>query len=50
MPSVQLRWLLSPHLRAPAQGARPYANICERCPIRANASHLGVLATERVDA
>ncbi|MDA8355644.1 MAG: tyrosine-type recombinase/integrase [Actinomycetota bacterium] len=38
-------------LRAPAQGACPYANICEHCPsFRADASSLPVLAAQRVDA
>ena len=38
-------------LRAPAQGACPYANICEHCPsFRAGAADLPVLAAQRVDA
>lgn len=38
-------------LRAPAQGACPYANICEHCPsYRADASSLPILAAQRVDA
>jgi hypothetical protein len=38
-------------LRAPAQGACPYANICEHCPsFRADAADLPVLATQRIDA
>jgi integrase len=38
-------------LRAPAQGACPYANICEHCPsFRAGASDLPVLAAQRIDA
>lgn len=38
-------------LRAPAQGACPYANICEHCPsFRTEASYLPVLAAQRVDA
>jgi len=38
-------------LRAPVQGACPYANICEHCPsFRAEASSLPVLAAQRVDA
>lgn len=38
-------------LRAPAQGACAYANICEHCPsFRAEASSLPVLAAQRVDA
>jgi integrase len=38
-------------LRAPAQGACPYANICEHCPsFRASATDLPVLAAQRIDA
>jgi integrase len=38
-------------LRAPAQGACPYANICEHCPsFRAGATDLPVPAAQRVDA
>jgi hypothetical protein len=38
-------------LAAPAQGTSPYANICEHCPsFRTDASHIGVLAAQRVDA
>lgn len=38
-------------LRAPAQGACPYANICEHCPsFRADSTHLPVLAAQRQDA
>jgi len=38
-------------LRAPAQGACPYANICEHCPsFRAGATDLPVLAVQRLDA
>jgi integrase len=38
-------------LRAPAQGACPYANICEHCPsFRADASSVAVLGAQRVDA
>jgi integrase len=38
-------------LRAPAQGACAYANICEHCPsFRAEASSLPVLAAQRADA
>ena len=38
-------------LRAPAQGACPYANICEHCPsFRAGAADLPVLAAQRIDA
>jgi site-specific recombinase XerD len=38
-------------LRAPAQGACSYANICEHCPsFHAEASSLPILAAQRVDA
>ena len=38
-------------LRAPAQGACPYANICEHCPsYRAEPSSLPILAAQRIDA
>ena len=38
-------------LRAPAQGACTYANICEHCPsFHTDASSLPVLAAQRVDA
>ena len=38
-------------LRAPAQGACSYANICEHCPsYRADPSSLPILAAQRVDA
>ena len=37
-------------LRAPAQGACPYANICEHCPsFRTDAASVAVLAAQRVD-
>ncbi|MGK0715464.1 hypothetical protein ACR5KS_05270 [Leucobacter sp. W1153] len=38
-------------LRAPAQGACSYANICEHCPsYRSEPSSLPILAAQRVDA
>ncbi|MFJ6281392.1 hypothetical protein [Arthrobacter subterraneus] len=38
-------------LRAPAQGACTYANICEHCPsYRSEPSSFPVLATQRIDA
>ncbi|MFE3230124.1 tyrosine-type recombinase/integrase [Nocardia sp. NPDC059228] len=38
-------------LRAPAQGACPYANICEHCPnFRTDATYLPILAAQRADA
>jgi hypothetical protein len=38
-------------LRAPAQGACPYANICEHCPnFRTDAASAAILSAQRVDA
>ena len=38
-------------LRAPAQGACAYANICEHCPnFRTDTGYLPVLAAQKVDA
>lgn len=38
-------------LRAPAQGACPYVNICEHCPsFRSDSTHRPVLAAQRQDA
>ena len=38
-------------LRAPAQGACTYANICEHCPsFHAEPSSLPILAAQRIDA
>ena len=38
-------------LRAPAQGACPYANICEHCPsFRTDAASVSVLGAQRLDA
>lgn len=38
-------------LRAPAQGACPYANICEHCPsFRSDPASVAILAAQRVDA
>lgn len=38
-------------LRAPAQGACPYANICEHCPnFRTDAASIAVLGVQRTDA
>jgi integrase len=38
-------------LRAPAQGACPYANICEHCPnFRTDAASVAILSAQRVDA
>ena len=50
-PTIKARLAGGYCLRAPAQGAGPYANICEHCPsFRTDASHLVVLAAQRVDA
>jgi integrase len=50
-PAIKARLAGGFCLRAPAQGACPYANICEHCPnFRTDASYLPVLAAQRVDA
>lgn len=50
-PAIKARLVGGYCLRAEAQGASPYANICEHCPgFRADPSHLAVLAAQRVDA
>src|SRR6476469_1298808 len=50
-PTIKARLAGGYCLRAAAQGACPYANICEHCPsFRTDAGHLGVLAAQRVDA
>jgi hypothetical protein len=50
-PAIKARLAGGYWLRAEAQGASPYANICEHCPgFRADPSHLAVLAAQRVDA
>jgi integrase len=50
-PAIKARLAGGYCLRAQAQGACQYANICEHCPnFRADASHLAVLAAQRVDA
>ena len=50
-PTIKARLAGGYCLHAAAQGACPYANICEHCPsFRTDASHLGVLAAQRVDA
>ena len=50
-PTIKSRMAGGYCLRAPAQGSCPYANICEHCPsFRTDASHLQVLAAQRVDA
>ena len=50
-PAINARLAGGYCLRAEAQGASPYASICEHCPgFRADPSHLAVLAAQRVDA
>ena len=50
-PAIKSRLAGGYCLRAPAQGACPYANICEHCPsFRTDAASRAVLATQRVDA
>ena len=50
-PAIKARLAGGYCLRAPAQGACPYANICEHCPnFRTDASVPAILAAQRVDA
>jgi hypothetical protein len=50
-PAIKARLAGGFCLRAPAQGACPYANICEHCPnFRTDPSYLPVLAAQRLDA
>lgn len=50
-PTVKARLAGGFCLRAPAQGACPYANICEHCPnFRTDTGYLPVLAAQRLDA
>lgn len=50
-PAIKARLAGGHCLRAPAQGACPYANICEHCPnFRTDAASIAVLAAQRVDA
>ena len=50
-PAIKARLAGGFCVRAPAQGACPYANICEHCPnFRTDATYLPVLAAQRVDA
>jgi integrase len=50
-PAIKSRLAGGYCVRAEAQGACPYANICEHCPsFRADASHLAILAAQRTDA
>jgi integrase len=49
-PAIKSRLAGGHCLRAPAQGACPYANICEHCPnFRTETAQLAVLAAQRVD-
>lgn len=49
-PAIKSRLAGGQCLREPAQGACPYANICEHCPnFRTETSSLGILAAQRVD-
>ena len=50
-PAIKARLAGGYCLRAEAQGACQYANICEHCPsFRSDASHLAVLSAQRIDA
>jgi integrase len=50
-PAIKARLAGGYCLRAPAQGACPYANICEHCPsFRTDAASVSVLSAQRVDA
>jgi integrase len=49
-PAIKSRLAGGHCLRAPAQGACPYANICEHCPsFRTDVASVAVLAAQRVD-
>lgn len=49
-PAIKSRLAGGHCLRAPAQGACPYANICEHCPsFRTDAASIAVLSAQRVD-
>jgi integrase len=50
-PAIKARLAGGYCLRAPAQGACPYANICEHCPsFRTDAASISVLSAQRIDA
>ena len=50
-PAIKARLAGGYCLRAPAQGACPYANICEHCPsFRTDAASISVLSAQKVDA
>ena len=49
-PAIKSRLAGGHCLRAPSQGACPYANICEHCPsFRTDTASIAVLAAQRVD-
>lgn len=49
-PAIKSRLAGGHCLRAPAQGACPYANICEHCPsFRTDTASIAVLAAQRID-
>jgi len=49
-PAIKSRLAGGHCLRAPSQGACPYANICEHCPsFRTHTASIAVLAAQRVD-
>jgi len=49
-PAIKSRLASGHCLRAPAQGACPYANICEHCPsFRTDTASIAVLTAQRVD-
>jgi len=49
-PAIKSRLAGGHCLRAPAQGACPYANICEHCPsFHSDTTSIAVLAAQRVD-
>ena len=50
-PAIKARLAGGYCLRAPAQGACPYANICEHCPsFRTDAASITVLGAQKLDA
>ena len=49
-PAIKARLAGGFCVRAPAQGACPYANVCEHCPnFRSDAGFLAVLGAQRAD-
>ncbi|HTP30266.1 MAG TPA: tyrosine-type recombinase/integrase [Anaeromyxobacteraceae bacterium] len=50
-PAIKARLAGGYCLRAPAQGACPYANICEHCPsFRTDVASVPILSAQRIDA